>query len=397
MPVFEHVPVEARLVHKEHLDDVLVSNFRSELPTWITTEALAACGFDAAERERIEAHYAFTRLSACAEDAEDTEEGVLLRRSVPRFLPIEAAGEEGFEMLSRYYRQAGDRLVLDTKYIDEADEILIAQRFVDQDRHLTAADRHRLAELTDRMPCNMRTERYSMNLINDLQNYFFYRKHHEHVPGMMIVEAARQAIYAQYYRTSAYARGEITLTMNSLDCRFETYVDANYPVLLSVDTEAPIGEGAGGHAVRREVRIYQRGQLAATVMAEGVAIKMKLFNRMRTIKPAPEHWFVPIKSYADTVNFRDDAGRQLEGRLMRVAQERMDILFDAPIPDGPSLDFELEVEGIGLIDGRAAPKEFSDVDGGVVGSLDLENMTLESRRRWLEAIKNFSHVDMAAC
>ena len=57
MSPFQHAPVEARLVHKEHLDDVLISNFRGELPTRFPSEVLSLEWLTATQRALLDQHY----------------------------------------------------------------------------------------------------------------------------------------------------------------------------------------------------------------------------------------------------------------------------------------------------------------------------------------------------
>ena len=70
-------------------------------------------------------------------------------------------------------------------------------------RHLSEAKRRELSEVTDKLPVQAdRPPIFYVTMFNDTKNYFFYRKHHEHVPGIMLMEVARQAMYAQFYKYS---------------------------------------------------------------------------------------------------------------------------------------------------------------------------------------------------
>jgi hypothetical protein len=387
MPAIDHFPVNSRLVHKEHLDDVLVSNIRSELPTKLNKDALPDCDLSNEERALVSRHF-------CAV-TNGSDGQILLRKSVPATLPADAAEAEGFEWIADYYSPSVHGLQLEAKYIPEHLEELLAARFLDPHQAITAATRHRLALVTDRLPCNARTNKHSMTLINDVQHYFFYRKHHEHVPGMMLIEAARQAIYAQYYRTSTEKRGEITLSMKSVNCDFADYVESNYPVTITVDTTEVPAE-IGKAFVRRTARLYQRGRYVAAVDIIGSSIKMKLFRRLRNITPDADEWFVPIKGFAPSVLFLDGTGQRMEGKLCKVSQSGMDIVFPKQLEGDAALDFVISVDGIGYINGKARPRALEVVSEGVMGRLDMFDLSLDGKRKWFEAIKNYSHIETRA-
>lgn len=389
MPVFEHIPVNAYMIHKEHLDDVLVSNIRSELPTWLPVDALETEDLSPQERDLLARHYVAADLPGVTGQR-------LMRRSVPATLPADLLDAEGFEWAREYYKDCDGTLVLDAKYIPEQLEEALSAHCLETAQRISAADRHRIALLTDKMPCNLRSDRHAMTMINDLENYFFYRKHHEHVPGIMLVEVARQAVYAQYYRTSPHKRGEVTLSIKTLNCEFDDYVDSNYPVTVVVDTQDVTEELDTGTFDRRQARFYQRGRQVALVDIIGAPIKMKLFKRLRNVKPEPGDWFVPVKGFSPSVMFRDESGKRIDGKLRKVSQSGMDIVFaQQPAAHAP-LEFVISVEGIGYIDGKVKPHALQTSPDGVIGRVDMLDLSLDCKRKWLEAIKNYSHLDPVA-
>ncbi len=385
MSPFQHAPVEARLVHKEHLDDVLISNFRGELPTRFQSEVLSLEWLTATQRALLDQHYLPVRGT----------KGLFVRQSVPSVLPKAALRDEALRFVGDYYKDVSGELVLNAKYIREEHEVVLMNHFIAQERRITAYQRHELSSVTDLMPCDERPSRYYMNMINDLSNYFFYRKHHEHVPGIMLLEVARQAIYAQTYRTSSFKRGEVTLTIKKINCEFEGYTDANYPVVVCVETTTSDDEYRDTGLERRTARFYQSGRFMAMVDIVGVPIKMKIFKRLRTVKPNPLHWFVPVKNFASSAMFIFPSGGKVEGRIKRIASGGMEIVFPTSVDLSGPLDFFISVEGIGYIDGKVKPEGVERCDRAITARLNIAEISAEAKYKWLEAIKNFTHVDQS--
>lgn len=391
MSAFRHIPVDANLIHKDHQDDVLISNLRSELPTRLSVEDLKSPLFSDAERAFLARH--FTEVTE--------EDGLcsgasafMVRRSVPIVLPLEAAEISELEFITQHYKANSKHFVLQSKYIPEEQEAELASRYLPVALQLEPADRADLAALTVRLPCQERTGRYYFNMFNDLRNYFFYRKHHEHVPGLMLIEVARQAGYAQYYHTSVHKRGEITLTLSDLECRFEDYVESNYPVTISAETLELKQQGGNSGQVRSQVCFFQKGRRVAVIEMLALPIKMKLFKRLRVGRVNPEHWFVPVKGFAPAALFFCPDGKRIEGKLQRVACNAIEVRLDQQtLPADTILNFVVAIDGIGYVDGQVRLSEMREVGDAVVGRFQVEKMTGESTRRWLEAIKNFSHVE----
>jgi hypothetical protein len=388
LPTIEHIPVTAKLVHKDSIDDVLISNGRSALPTWIAPDSLEQIDFDSEELELLNANF----QSAVLADGRE----VLLRRSVPTFIPVGTKEGEGFDWVHAYFTPEKDGLFLNAKYIPEHFEETLATQFIPPECRLTEASRSRLSQLTDQIPCNERPLRRTYSMINDLQNYYFYRKHHEHVPGTMLIEVARQAMYAQVYQGKKLVRGDVTITVKSLNCDFANYVDSNYPVTVTVEECELPADTPEGPFEARNATFYQRGKIVANIKIVGVSISNKLFKRLRNAKPEPQDWFVPVKGFAPSVLFHDDNGKRIEGKLRRVSETRMDIAFSKqPNADMP-LDFVVCIDGIGYVDGKAQPRVLKENAEGVCGQLDMINMSLDGKRKWCEAIKNFSHLEVFA-
>jgi hypothetical protein len=56
----------------------------------------------------------------------------------------------------------------------------------------------------------------------------------------------------------------------------------------------------------------------------------------------------------------------------------------------------ISVDGIGYISGKARPRALEVVSEGVMGRLDMFDLSLDGKRKWFEAIKNYSHIDSRA-
>lgn len=143
----------------------------------------------------------------------------------------------------------------------------------------------------------------SFQFINNADNYFFYRKAHEHVPGTMFIEAARQAVYHHLYTHTNHKRGKVTVSVNELNASFSSYAELMYPIELVVDNMAP-SDTASPKKIHFRVSFYQRQVLFATIDTKATVIDIALFEKTRNIFIYADDWFAPItqSKLACTIN-----------------------------------------------------------------------------------------------
>ncbi|WP_267881400.1 AfsA-related hotdog domain-containing protein [Xenorhabdus nematophila] len=125
---------------------------------------------------------------------------------------------------------------------------------------------------------------------NDTKHYFFYRKEHEHVPGLMLIEMSRQAMYHHVYSYSGYSRGDVSITISSLEVDFCAFTESSYELEVIVSTTSDIAHTCPRH-IDLISSFYQNGNLVARVRLKGGVLKLNVFKRMRTLNFPKDHWF----------------------------------------------------------------------------------------------------------
>lgn len=135
----------------------------------------------------------------------------------------------------------------------------------------------------------------SFEFVNHADHYFFYRKPHEHVPGIMLLEAARQAIYYQLYTYSKHALGKVTVSLRELNAKFFAYAELMYPIEIVIDdlsgTDDPLPQ-----QVRYASSFYQRGALIARIDSVAPVIGLEKFKLARNACLFDAEHFAPLPS-----------------------------------------------------------------------------------------------------
>ncbi|MEP2783195.1 MAG: AfsA-related hotdog domain-containing protein [Pseudoruegeria sp.] len=133
----------------------------------------------------------------------------------------------------------------------------------------------------------------SFGMLNNADNYYFYRKPHEHVPGTMFIEAARQACYFHSYTVLDIPKKQVTLTLDELNSRFFSYAELMYPVEIVVD-EIKSYDSNKPNRIFLRASFYQREKLFAIVDSKINVIDLDVFKKIRNVFLFSSDWYRPI-------------------------------------------------------------------------------------------------------
>ncbi|EGT5682635.1 hypothetical protein AGJ32_15425 [Cronobacter turicensis] len=145
-------------------------------------------------------------------------------------------------------------------------------------------------------------ERYSTSfqLVNNADHYFIYRKQHEHVPGIMFMEAARQAIYYQLYTYSQHQLGKVTVSLSQMHADFYSYCELMYPVEVIVD-DFTLSKSSAPKEISYSISFYQQAKLIARIKTVAPVISIEKFKLARNVLLNTDNVFKPLSHSPLTV------------------------------------------------------------------------------------------------
>lgn len=296
--------ITPKLVHKDSADDVLISHSRPALPLQIEKNTLY-------QWEQV----GLGRLSALYHPHEQNSE--LLRLTLSN-------SNQG---LTSFF---GKTISLDPAWEPHRalpyqiiEEELAAQQLENICADIKETD-YSIAEL-------FRSTSYQM--INQADHYFFYRKDHEHVPGIMLIEAQRQAVYAHVYTMTQHVRGDVTISLDQLHCEFYGYVDLMYPLELVVDDRQPERHPRAKKITYR-VTFFQRGKLVAIIDSVVNIIDMNQFKRFRNLfmYEKGEHRYAPIHANKVHCILIDTKNREYCAECISLSRDKCMMTYNDDVP-----------------------------------------------------------------
>jgi hypothetical protein len=387
---FRHDPY---ILHKESHDDVLLSYCRGALPARIRANALSV--LEPAAADFVLAHY--KRRSDLQSSNTAERDAYYYNTSVPALITKQEVkdgllDEGSQQILSNCYRKTDDGFLLCADYLSEIDEMQLLRKLRRTQQWIHESDRCRLSGIIESAGILENNPKILYATVyNDLNNYFFYRKHHEHVPGMMTIEAARQAMYAHAYRYSGLKRGDVSISMKSLSIEFQAYTNANYPVRVVMDDGPNTKPQKWLH---KRAQFFQMGQLLAKFEFTGPPIPMENFKKKRHVPVDPGHRFQPVKNILRTLCLTAADGRKYECELSTLAAHSIQVTFKpcTPVQSGDVFSIVLYAKHVGYLYAQTRVGEIRPMSSGVGVELIFLDLTDEAAFKLSEMIKNFTHV-----
>lgn len=294
-----------KVLHKDHDDDILIDSTTPLLPAYITIEEFESLPAEKESREVFDKYY---KLFG----------NVYLLSFVPYKI---SESEFNGGVFSGFYNEVKGEFILSARFLPvtvvrmlNRGEKPLNEYLFDREKSLI------LQRWFSQHPDNYLAPVFSYIAKIDTENYFFYRKPHEHVPGLMLIEMARQAMYHYVYSCSGYDRGDVSISMNNLGLSCQQYVISSYELELLVCHRENQYRNKP-KTVDKIARFYQRGQFVGSLTLAGSVINTRLFKRLRNLSFPPTHWFKLVNKNTSQVVVTDVTGRCASVELQSISTE----------------------------------------------------------------------------
>ena len=294
--------VDTNLVHKSEIEDVLIYE-----PNIVLINKIAENDFNDLILRNPEQEHLFRSIY---KQCKYKDQYVYILRT----LPLEIAKDVACTLfsdiqLSEFYEKSNDEtLELIGSFMPLHLEDIIRSRLLPDIPSISDDDKKTISALQSTATV------YSYLLFNDTKNQYFYKKNHEHVPGMMLIEAARQAVYDYVYSLSGHVFKDVSISISSLHVDFLSYTVSSYPVELLFSHKDYVRRYKP-KTIEKKAWFYQRGKLTGTFCLIGGIIPMSIFSRLRNENYSKTHDFYPFDK--DTsLKVLSDNGKELIKKIV---------------------------------------------------------------------------------
>ena len=277
---YTQLEITPQLVHKNSIDDVLVEGFEPILPAMIEKKLIDSL------KALISESDLHLINSLYKEEAE-----VYHLRHIPYFIDdsnIIEISKYDFEVKD-FYELQGSVWILKESIIPISSQEILSLITLQSSLGNSYKECHKkvISILCENAGIPIIN---NYKVLNDTEHYFFYRKSHEHVPGLMLIEIARQAMYHYVYSNTGHKFRTVSISMSNLNVDFNLYCDSVYELELVVTQTQNIARKTP-KLIDKTAYFYQRGKKVATIRLEGGVMNMKTFKRFRYTSYPKLHWF----------------------------------------------------------------------------------------------------------
>lgn len=113
---------------------------------------------------------------------------------------------------------------------------------------------------------------------NQADHYYFYSKGHDHVPGIMLIEIARQAMYHYFYAQYSYLRGKVSISMSTLTAEFDAYAESCLPMTVIVQ-QSQAAYAAQPRYPAAIATFFQRGKCIGKIALRSSVLKKSVYEK----------------------------------------------------------------------------------------------------------------------
>jgi len=298
-----YMKIDSNLVHQTSEEDVLIYNGYVGLPCAISSKtynAILNSDFNDIESE------AFHRLYTVHEGFIHPALGdscYILNTILPmiKIKPTDQISGDLHKILNEFYVLKNSTYFLNVEFIDENNEKMLLKKFKYNDFVINEYDRIFLAKALERIKFYLNNQVYYCTMFNDTNHSYYYKKEHEHVPGMMVIEAVRQAFYAYTYTFNKCKRGNVSISISTLNSNFYKYAQSNYPLKIMVENNLSENEDSK-RILKLKATLFQRNSMVAEIFYQGDIMRLDIFKRLRVMGKEEESYvFHPIRDEYNTI------------------------------------------------------------------------------------------------
>jgi hypothetical protein len=394
---FNLLKVNNTLVHQACEEDVLICNGYIGLPSSINKALFDETLHDKLNGNEQEAFDLLYKSGLFTVDAEEFHQKNYLLKSIYSEIPkniLHNCSDEINKVLNANYVVIDDKYVINTDSIDENSEKILLKFMKRPDLIVRDSERAVLCNFFRINNFILGKKIYYATMFNDANHPHYYKKEHEHVPGMMIIEAVRQAFYAYVYTFNKCKRGDVSISITKLDSNFYRYIQSNYPLKIMVEDMSSANDDRD---LKLKAKLFQRNILVAEVFYCGTIINLNTFKRMRQMGlDEKEYIFHPIKdTYTSLILINENAPITYIAKVNEISMTGMRLSFpgDTILETGQKFNFILDIKNNNKVISSCQIDSHFESSGGVEAVVKFVNLSKKNAMEMSDYIKNYTHIN----
>lgn len=236
--------IDNRIVHKSKKENVHIYNIRRAIPHFIDQDVFEndlPLVLSKEELDFISSYYTCQPVINTGNDS--FEKNIYCLKSLPlKIRSVEFAEildtvkhDEDREFLLRFYSpdEKGDYFEL-TGVFSEMDEIRIGNILKLSSMLVTDSEKSIISSMLEKVDSVKKEDTYYASMFVDPEHDYFFEHALDHVPGMMIIESARQMFYSCYHLFGNTPLADVDFILSNMNVNFREYLWMSYPIRIQL-------------------------------------------------------------------------------------------------------------------------------------------------------------------
>lgn len=275
--------VDKKYVHKNLDENVHIYNLRRTLPRLIPAsifehEIILKSTHE--DREFLQSYY----IKKIVEN-----QPAYILRSLPhkisisdldKFFDFENLPEIDREYIQKFYRKDEiEKCYILSNSFSELEELTIAKILQTRVLLVTDIERTKISEILEQYPQVDKKDLFYANMHVEPDHSYFFEHKLDHVPGIMLIETARQFFVACAHLYGHVPITGVFFTLNNLKIDFSEYIWLSYPTRIELrNLETTSNKDGYWQNCAGEIVFYQEYKIKAIIRISGIIVKMEILE-----------------------------------------------------------------------------------------------------------------------
>ncbi|MES0490696.1 MAG: AfsA-related hotdog domain-containing protein [Leptospirales bacterium] len=398
--------LDKKLVHKHKNENVFICNLRRSLPLTVDSNVFQNDILDKCteqEKEIVNNCYIRNDKDGNSENfcLKGVEQSYSVRMTKKRLLDS-SVSKKDMRFFLKFYRRDNAKSAYLLRDTPDEVEILRISRIMGVKKNLVPEQQKSvLSEVFDRLNIIGNESVFYANMLVDVNHSYFFEHPNDHVPGMLVVEAARQVVVSCTHKYGKVPFEGYKFILSNMGGKFKSYVELNYPVILKMIQTEVYGYDTGIWADSNfEIHIYQREIEAAVIIIHGNTITSSVFKRIRLSKGNinQKSWFILKTNIEYSAVLRDEGIKKIEARIEYISEHECIFLIESGMekfrkkPELEKVEFFMYFSNIGFVHGIGGIKtknQFGDFSQVHVRFVEMDK---KDKSNLQEVIKRYGYL-----
>ena len=282
--------------------------------------------------------------------------------------------------------------------VSEVEEIVILNLLNKRNNFIPGEEKRLLSDIFEKFDFIEKEDVFYASVNIDPNHNYFFEHPLDHVPGMMLLESARQFIVACAHVFGKVPLGNSQIILSKLEASFDDFVEIQYPItVMGKMIEKKNTESGVWTYIDTDFFIFQNNRAVGKFKLTGSNVSLKVFKKIRErkINAIKTSRFIPYPTIKYKFFFKNImTGSYQNVKLINISNEGLMVEAENSCQpfDDSLFDFFLVFEGHDLVHGKCELVWQKEMDGCNKAGFKISSLSENDEMNMKKIIIRCCHV-----